>query len=105
GIAGYLALGKGKGAIEKDKAVASRQTPGKTNEKNLGLGPDDGRFRDGAKRIKDPQEAIGMARDALTRVNREIDKAPDEVSRASLVRKKALIERSIENLEGSPARK
>ncbi|MDD5309592.1 MAG: hypothetical protein PHU25_19925, partial [Deltaproteobacteria bacterium] len=105
GIAGYLALGKGKGAIEKDKAVASRQTPGKTNEKNLGLGPDDGRFRDGAKRVKDPQEALSMARDALDRVSREIDRAPDDASRAALARKKSLIERSIGNLESAPATK
>jgi len=61
--------------------------------------PDVSRLPPGVRQLEDPGEALAVARDALRRVETEIAAAPAEgPERERLLRKKALIEASIERL-------
>jgi hypothetical protein len=99
GLFGYFLVWEGSGVTEEDRAEAKKPDIGETA--GMGLNPDDGRLQNGAKRIEDPQEAIRMAREALTQVEREIAKTPEETPKTSLVKRQELIKRTIENLEES----
>jgi hypothetical protein len=61
--------------------------------------PDVSRLPQGVRQLEDPGEALAVARDALRRVEAELAAAPAEgPERERLLRKKALIEASIERL-------
>ncbi|MDD5307959.1 MAG: hypothetical protein PHU25_11615 [Deltaproteobacteria bacterium] len=83
-----------KAAESEERAQVARDANPKTGPRTVAS-----RLRDGAKQITEPSEALGVAQDALRRVESEMSAAADEKTRAALQRKKALIERSIEDLE------
>jgi hypothetical protein len=61
--------------------------------------PDVSRLPPGVRQVEDPGEALAVAQDALRRVEAEIAAAPDDgPERERLLKKKALIEASIQRL-------
>ena len=57
--------------------------------------PEMTRLRDGAKQVEEKEQALSMAREALERVESELESLDDDSKRPALERRKQLIEKSI----------
>ncbi len=66
--------------------------------KERGPRPENKHLRDGAEQIEERGEAIQLARDSLTRVDKEIAGARDDKAKIALERKKELIEQAMAKL-------
>ncbi len=78
-------------SVSDERVVETVQTP----RKERGPRPENKRLRDGAEQIEERGEAIQLARDSLTRIEKEIAGARDDKTRVALERKMALIEKAI----------
>jgi hypothetical protein len=98
GIAVYLSVAEDKEGVtaSTDKETGKKHRPHKIYS---GPNPANQRLRDGTKQVQDPEEALRMARESLSRVEKEIGAASDEAHKAGLEEKKKIIEGIIARLE------
>ena len=104
-LAILFVLGLGIGAAiyftvrKEESPLPVRQvTAAMTQER--GERPSGSRLPKGLKQIEDPNRALDLARESLSRVEKELAAAQDDKARATLERKKQFIEKAIERLEG-----
>lgn len=98
GLVWFLTTEREEDRNETDVDLLEFEKPSVELLKRRGERPENTRLRKGNRQIEDGKAALDHARDAMSRVERELSAASSAEERAELEKKKALIQKSIDGL-------